>query len=120
MENKFEEILSKIGKEKPYNEYFPLWYDYNNITMDPYLYHKYSGKKQLDKNEKYFKKRINKIRDLKKNILKIFISEYSVYFGFNVYGNVTKNGVEKPDNYMIDGELNKKNITNFIFYKFLL
>ena len=91
--------------------------------MDPLLYHEYSNNRQLDKNDKGkddFRKRINNIRNLKKKILKIFIKEYSVYFGFNVYGNVTKNGVEKPDNYMIDGELNKKNTHSLFFMEFIL
>ena len=117
MKNKFEDILSNVGTGGPYNSYFPLWYDYNNITMDPLLYHKYSNNKQHDKNEDDFRDRINKIRDLKKNILEFFIKEYSIYFGFNVYGNVEASGIEKPDNYMNkDGQLNENN-THSVFFK---
>ena len=115
MKNKFEDILLKLGTGGPYNSYLPLWYDYNNITMDPLLYHKYSNKQRIDKNNKGkddFRERINDIRYLKKKILEIFIKEYSIYFGFNVYGNVTKTGIENPDNYMNkDGQLNENHAT---------
>ena len=119
MKNKFEDILLKLGTGGPYNSYLPLWYDYNNIPMDPLLYHKYSNKQRIDKNNKGkddFRERINDIRYLKKKILEIFIKEYSIYFGFNVYGNVTKTGIENPDNYMNkDGQLNENN-THAVFF----